>query len=90
MLKPSIASWPLYAMTMPHSQQTARWRVSMVVPDVGSCRFAIQVDDSWHCDAQTPEMTIGGSPILPEDDVGLYGRSVTFVPESPSLPANFR
>lgn len=39
---------------------------------------------------QTPEMTIGGSPILPEDDVGLYGRSVTFVPESPSLPANFR
>ena len=43
------------------------------------------------CDAvQTPEMTIGGSPILPEDDVGLYGRSVTFVPESPSLPANFR
>ncbi|CAL5228309.1 g11415 [Coccomyxa viridis] len=38
----------------------------------------------------TPEMTIGGSPILPEDDVGLYGRSVTFVPESPSLPANFR
>jgi hypothetical protein len=39
---------------------------------------------------QTPEMTIGGSPILPEHDVGLYGRSVTFVPESPSLPANFR
>ena len=46
---------------------------------------------SWPHDAvQTPEMTIGGSPILPEDDVGLYGRSVTFVPESPSLPANFR
>ncbi|KAK9918815.1 hypothetical protein WJX75_007179 [Coccomyxa subellipsoidea] len=39
---------------------------------------------------QTTEINIGGSHIRPEDDVGLYGRSVTFVPESPSLPAPFR
>ena len=63
----------------------------MVVPGVWSCNnIAVQIAETWVCGAQTPDMTIGGSPILPEDDVGLYGRSVTFVPESPSLPANFR
>ena len=49
-------------------------------------------DGSW-CPpvaAQTAQIRIGGSHIAPEDDVGLYGRSVTFIPESPSLPAPFR
>ena len=39
---------------------------------------------------QTAQIRIGGSHMAPEDDVGLYGRSVTFIPESPSLPAPFR
>lgn len=29
-------------------------------------------------------------PFTPEEDVGVYGRSVTFAPESPMLPAPFR
>ena len=39
---------------------------------------------------QTAQIRIGGSHMAPEDDVGLYGRSVTFIPESPALPAPFR
>ncbi len=36
------------------------------------------------------ELTIGGVPFTPEEDVGVYGRSVTFAPDSPMLPAPFR
>ncbi len=36
------------------------------------------------------QIDITGQRITPEEDVGLYGRSVTFVPASPALPAPFR
>ena len=39
---------------------------------------------------RSPERNIGGSAIPPEEDVGIYGRSVTFQPPSPMLPAPFR
>ncbi|KAK9822864.1 hypothetical protein WJX81_005939 [Elliptochloris bilobata] len=39
---------------------------------------------------QRADVTIGGVPFTPEEDVGVYGRSVTFAPDSPMLPAPFR
>ncbi|KAK9827526.1 hypothetical protein WJX74_008315 [Apatococcus lobatus] len=33
---------------------------------------------------------IGAAATAPPEDVGLYGRSVTFVPDSPAIPAPFR
>lgn len=39
---------------------------------------------------QSREVTIAGTRINPEEDVGVYGRSVTFVPPSPNLTARFR
>ncbi len=36
------------------------------------------------------QIDITGQRITPDEDVGLYGRSVTFVPASPALPAPFR
>ncbi|KAK9806330.1 hypothetical protein WJX72_010466 [[Myrmecia] bisecta] len=40
--------------------------------------------------AHTAEITIHGSRIPPIEDVGVYGRSVTYAPDSPALPAPFR
>jgi hypothetical protein len=50
------------------------------------------VDDSW---VSLPwllllQIDITGQRITPDEDVGVYGRSVTFVPASPALPAPFR
>ncbi len=50
------------------------------------------LDDSW---VSLPwllllQIDITGQRITPDEDVGLYGRSVTFVPASPALPAPFR
>ncbi|DBA89647.1 hypothetical protein WJX79_009961 [Trebouxia sp. C0005] len=39
---------------------------------------------------QQANIDITGQRITPDEDVGLYGRSVTFVPASPALPAPFR
>ena len=36
------------------------------------------------------QIDITGQRMTPDEDVGLYGRSVTFVPASPALPAPFR
>ncbi|KAK9791573.1 hypothetical protein WJX73_008951 [Symbiochloris irregularis] len=39
---------------------------------------------------RTPEITIGGAAHRPTDDVGLYGRSVTYRPDSLGVPAHLR
>ncbi|KAK9868107.1 hypothetical protein WJX84_007847 [Apatococcus fuscideae] len=39
---------------------------------------------------QTAPQEIGAALPPPLDDVGMYGRSVTFVPDSPAIPAPFR
>ncbi|KAL3151753.1 hypothetical protein ABBQ38_012730 [Trebouxia sp. C0009 RCD-2024] len=39
---------------------------------------------------QPANINIAGQRISPDEDVGLYGRSVTFVPASPIYPAPFR
>ncbi len=50
------------------------------------------LDESWvalPC-LSLLQIDITGQRITPDEDVGLYGRSVTFVPASPALPAPFR
>ena len=39
---------------------------------------------------RSPDLHIGGSSIPPDEDVGIYGRSVTYQPASPMLPAPYR
>ena len=54
--------------------------VGKQLPGTSPCKNALQ----------TAEVSIAGAPHFPDVDVGLYGRSVTYAPDSPALPAPFR
>ena len=57
--------------------------------DTRSCGFLVMFPQGRY-GVRSPERNIAGSAIPPDEDVGVYGRSVTFQPPSPMLPAPFR